>query len=128
MTGFSMENTPIQFVEGMNFHPVPPNAPETVRGKIYIDWKKFRAYAEANVDGKGWINVKMMKSMKTQGIYFIKDNYVPKTETPESKEYNDTKYKHPDEGVQSANEHMIEKLFNAPLSEDEEFRLSNQPF
>jgi hypothetical protein len=123
-----MENTPIQFVDGLNFQPVPPSAPETVRGKIYVDWKKFKAFAEANVNEKGYINIKMMKSMKTQGIYFIKDNYVPKTETQESKEYNDTKYRHPDPNVQLANEKTADKLFSQPLSEEEQFNLSQMPF
>lgn len=115
-----MDKDPIVFIDGFNFQAVPPTAPETVRGKIYIDWKKFKSYAEENVNEKGYINIKMMKSMKTQGIYFIKDSYVPKTDTQETKDYNESKYK--------INAEVSQKLFNSPLSDEENQRLADVPF
>lgn len=123
-----MENQGIEFIDGMNWKEVAPNAPQTVRGKIYINWSKFKEYAENNVDAKGWLNVKMMKSARTGNIYFIKDNFVPKTNPEQTEQYNDNKYKHLDPNVQLVNEKTAEKLFNQPLSEDEEYRLSQAPF
>ncbi len=138
-----MENTPIQFAEGMGFRARHEKAPETVRGSIYFKWNDFKKFCEENVDNKGFVNVKMMKSMKTQGIYFILDTYKPKTDPEATKEYNETKYKniddtvsgtmpithrHPDAGVQSANEKTAEELFSRPLSEEEEYNLSTIPF
>lgn len=122
-----MENN-IKFVEGMNFRQVPQNAPETVRGSISFKVKDMIQFLIANEDEKGWVNIKMMKSKNTGGIYFILDTYKPRTDSAESKEYNDTKYKHPDPNVQAVNEKSAEKLFNQPLSEEEQFNLSQIPF
>lgn len=110
----------IKFADGMNFQPVPPTAPETVRGKIYFEWSKFKDFAENNVNQRGYVNVKMMKSKNTGGIYFILDEYQPKEESAESKTYNDNKYK--------INQDSAAKLFSQPLTEEEEFNLSQIPF
>jgi len=126
-----MENPEIQFADGMNFKNRHEKAPESVRGSVYFDVKKFKQFLDSNVDEKGYVNVKMMKSMTKGTIYFILDTWKP-TKTPEqqqeAKEYNETKYKHPDPNVQLANEKAAQELFNQPLSEEEEFRLSQQPF
>lgn len=118
-TGYNMDNA-IKFADGMNFQPVPATAPETVRGKIYFEWSKFKDFAEKNVNQRGYVNVKMMKSKNTGGIYFILDDYQPKEESAEAKTYNDNKYK--------INQDAAQKLFNSPLSEQEQEALGNMPF
>lgn len=123
-----MENKEIQFADGMNFNPRHEKAPESVRGTIYFDVKKFKKFLDDNVNEKGFVTTKMMKSMTKGTIYFILDTWKPNQPTAETKEYNDNKYKHPDQNVQLVNEQVVEKLFSQPLSEEEEFRLSQQPF
>ena len=61
-----------------NFKEVPENAPETVRGKISYKVEDMIKFLQDNKDEKGWVNTKMMKSLKTGGIYFILDTYKPK--------------------------------------------------
>ncbi len=68
---------PMVFAEGMNFQEVAPNAPETIRGKIWFDVKKFIEFLKANENEKGFVNTKMMKSKKHGGIYFILDTWKP---------------------------------------------------
>lgn len=128
MTEYNMENQDLVFVDGMNFKEVAPNAPQTVRGKIYFNWSKFKKYAEENVDQKGWLNVKMMKSSKTGNIYFIKDTFVPKIDAQEAIDYNENKYKHSDPNVQLANEKTAEQLFNRPLTDEDQEYLASIPF
>lgn len=123
-----MENkSELVFIDGLNFQSVPPTAPETVRGKLYFQWSKFKEFAEKNVNERGYLNVQMMKSKNTGGIYFILDTFVA-IPSKEAQEYNENKYKHPDPNVQSANEKSAERLFNQPLSEEEQFNLSQMSF
>lgn len=73
----------MQFAEGMNFQEVSPNAPETIRGKIWFDVDKFIAFLQKNRNEKGFVNTKMMKSKKGGGIYFILDTWKPPVKDPE---------------------------------------------
>lgn len=118
----------ITFVQGMSFRQVPPNAPETVRGSISFKASEMIEFLNLHKDSKGWVNIKMMKSKEKQSIYFILDTYKPKTDPVATAEYNDTKYRHPDAGVQAANEKTAEQLFNRPLTEEEEYSLSQRIF
>lgn len=122
------EKAPLIFADGLNFQQVSPNAPESVRGKIYVDWKKFRAFCEEHVNERGYVNITMMKSLSKGSIYFIKDSFVPKTDTVATQEYNDTKYRHQDPQVQASNEKSAEQMFSRPMTEDEQFNLSRIPF
>lgn len=124
----NMDKDPIVFVEGMSFRSVPPTAPETVRGSISFKVKEMMDFLQKNVDGKGWVNIKMMKSKEKGSIYFILDTYKPKTDPVATQEYNNTKYRHEDPQVQVSNEKSAEQIFNKPLNEDEQFALSQIPF
>jgi len=68
-------NKEMKFAGGMTFKEVPETAPETVRGQIFFKADEFIAFLNANKNERGYVNVKMMKSMKTQGIYFILDEW-----------------------------------------------------
>lgn len=115
-----MDKQEMVFVSGMSFRAVPPTAPETVRGSISFKVNEIIDFLRDNVDQKGWVNIKMMKSKNTGGIYFILDTYKPKTDSAEAKEYNDKKYK--------INQDSATKLFNSPLSEEEQAALEEMPF
>ncbi len=123
-----MENT-MKFANGMNFKPRHPNAPETVRGGIYFKASDFKKFLDENVDDKGFVNTKMMKSKKDGSIYFILDDFKPKSQMPkeESEAYHN-RYQHPDPSVQKANEGMNEKLFRTPLSEEDNKFLADMKF
>ena len=86
-----MENKELQFASGMSFKQRHENAPESVRGSIYFKASEFIPFLEKNKDEKGWVHVKMMKSMTKGTIYFILDTWKPekKVETgfkPDSSE------------------------------------------
>ena len=68
-------NKEMKFADGMTFKEAPETAPESVRGAIYFHADKFIAFLNANKNERGYVNTKMMKSMKTQGIYFILDEW-----------------------------------------------------
>lgn len=128
----NQEREEMIFASGMGFRARHERAPETVRGSIYFKWNDFKKFCEENVDSKGFVNIKMMKSMKTQGIYFILDTYKPKTDPISTQEYNDTKYQ-PQSSLstnqkEEINNKTAEKLFNQPLTEKEQFNLSDIPF
>lgn len=124
----NMDKDPIVFVEGMSFRSVPPTTPETVRGSISFKVKEMMDFLQKNVDGKGWVNIKMMKSLAKGSIYFILDTYKPKIDPVATQEYNDTKYRHQDPQVQASNEKSAEQMFNRPLTEGDQFNLSQIPF
>jgi hypothetical protein len=111
------------FVDGMSFRARHEKAPETVRGSISIKYPDFTRFVEKHRDEKGWCNIKMMKSKEKGTIYFILDTWKP-TSTPESqaeaKEYNDTKYQ--------VNQEVANKIFDKPLTNQEELNLQDIPF
>lgn len=138
-----MENEPLKFASGMNFKARHPNAPETVRGSIYFKATEFKKFLDENVDEKGYVNVKMMKSKRDGAIYFIWDSFKPKSlSVEESKAYHNRysntdetmggtspiRHQHTDPQVQQSNEKMSQEMFGKPLSEEEEYNLSQAPF
>lgn len=124
-----MENQEIQFADGMNFKNRHDKAPESVRGSIYFETSKFKKFLDANTDSRGYVNVKMMKSMTKGTIYFILDTWKPKSDPQATQEYNDQKYRIPQHAEKDrVNVEVAEKLFGQPLTEEEQFNLSNVPF
>lgn len=107
---------PMIFISGMGFKPRAENAPETVRGAIYFKWTEFRKFCDENVDEKGYVNVKMMKSKQKGSIYFILDTYKPKAQlSDEQKQTYENRYTSPSpefpKGVDA---------YNHPLTTDKE--------
>jgi len=83
----------MKFASGMGFKARNENAPETVRGSIYFKWTEFRKFCDENVDERGYVNVKMMKSKEKGTIYFILDTYKPKIQmSEEQKQTYDNRY------------------------------------
>lgn len=117
------EKSPMVFATGMGFREVSPKAPESVRGSIYFKWADFKKFCEENVDQKGFVNVKMMKSLTKGSIYFILDTYKPKTNPEETQQYNDTKYKITPSseliGKDKVNQEMAEKYFDSGMTDEE---------
>jgi len=68
------------FADGMGFKEVPPNAPEAVRGNVYFNVEKFKAFLDKYKDSRGWVNTKMMKSKEKGTIYFILDTWKPQAQ------------------------------------------------
>lgn len=121
----SNQKSEMVFVQGMSFRAVPPTAPETVRGSISFKANEMIKFLQENVDEKGWVNIKMMKSKEKQSIYFILDTYKPKKNPEATAEYNDTKYRTEKEKI---NDEASDRLFNSKLTEKENARLAEVPF
>lgn len=123
-----MENTPITFVQGMNFRQVPPTAPEAVRGNISFKVNEMIEFLN-KYDNKGWVNIKMMKSKEKGSIYFILDEYKPKTDPAAAQEYNDQKYRTQPLNEKQQNEVSIgDKLFGNGLSDEDLKAMESMPF
>lgn len=71
------------FCDGMSFKEAHEKAPESVRGSVYFHAGKFIAFLNAHKNERGYVNTKMMKSMRTGSIYFILDTYKADMSKPE---------------------------------------------
>lgn len=147
-----MENTEKIFIDGYHTSDIPETVPAFVLGRGSFHAKRLVAWLTENqkyADRNGFIPFETLRSREKQTRYTQVDMFQyqnslkNREETPESREYNDTKYRnidgtisgtseasknHPDESVQKANDEASDRLFNSQLTEEENRRLAEIPF
>lgn len=69
------------FPEGLWFNQPHEKAPSFVKGSISVDLKKFSRWAEAHLDDKGRVRIKLLEA-KSGKYYAALDTFKPEDKKP----------------------------------------------
>ena len=72
------EKEPMIFADGFNIYEPNEKTAHFLFGKASINVNKFKAFLDANVNEKGYVNLNFPKSKKNNEPYAVLDTYKPK--------------------------------------------------
>lgn len=129
-----MESTEKIFVDGYHTSDIADTVPAFVLGRGSFHAKRLVRWLTENqkyADRNGFIPFETLRSREKQTRYTQVDMFQYQSslknreETPESREYNEQKYRTQKEAI---NDEMSDRMFSSQLSREEDERLAEVPF